>query len=219
MDDKMYVGGSLVIPVISYNRELVYSEKDPTSNPNNSFSSFEYKESFSSRGIGVGMKLGMIYKPKEFWRIGFAFHTPQIMGYKDEIRSSMITNTEGYAGTLSESSDNLNIGNPGKSEYNLITPYRAIVSASYVFREVKDVRKQRAFLSADLEYVNYRGSRFSAVNKSDKALVDYYDLLNNTIKEYYKGNFNFRVGGELKFDVWMIRLGGGYYGSPYADAN
>ena len=219
MDDKMYMGGSLVIPVINYNRNLVYSEKDATNNPNNNFSSFEYKETFSSRGIGVGLKLGMIYKPTDYWRLGFAFHTPQVMGYKDEISSSMTTNTESYAKTISESSSNLNSGNPGKSEYNLITPYRAIVSASYVFREVKDTKRQKAFLSADLEYVNYRGSRFSASNKSDQALVDYYTLLNSEIKDYYKGNFNFRMGGELKFNVWMVRLGGGFYGSPYADAN
>jgi long-subunit fatty acid transport protein len=219
MDDKMYMGGSLVIPVINYNRNLVYSEKDATNNPNNNFSSFEYKETFSSRGIGVGLKLGMIYKPTDYWRLGFAFHTPQVMGYKDEISSSMTTNTESYAKTISESSSNLNSGNPGKSEYNLITPYRAIVSASYVFREVKDTKRQKAFLSADLEYVNYRGSRFSASNKSDQALVDYYALLNSEIKNYYKGNFNFRMGGELKFNVWMVRLGGGFYGSPYADAN
>jgi hypothetical protein len=219
MDDKMYIGGSVVIPVINYNRELVYSEKDATTNPNNNFSSFEYKESFSSRGIGVGLKLGLIYKPTEYWRLGFAIHTPQLMGYKDEVRSSMITNTESYAKTVSETSDNLNSANPGKSEYNLITPYRGIISASYVFREVKDTRRQKAFLSADLEYVNYRGSRFSAVDKSDQALVSYYSLLNNSIKEYYKGNFNFRIGGELKFNVWMVRLGGGFYGSPYADAN
>ncbi|MEI6086714.1 MAG: hypothetical protein WCR66_03945 [Bacteroidota bacterium] len=219
MDDKMYMGGSLVIPVINYKRDLVYSEKDATNNLNNNFSSFEYKETFSSRGIGVGLKLGMIYKPTDYWRLGFAFHTPQVMGYKDEISSSMTTNTESYAKTISESSSNLNSGNPGKSEYNLITPYRAIVSASYVFREVKDTKRQKAFLSADLEYVNYRGSRFSASNKSDQALVDYYALLNSEIKDYYKGNFNFRMGGELKFNVWMVRLGGGFYGSPYADAN
>lgn len=219
MDDKMYVGGSIVIPVINYHRDLVYSEKDATNNPNNNFSSFEYKESFTSRGLGVGIKLGAIYKPSEYWRIGLAFHTPQFMGYKDEIRSSMITNTESYAKIVSESSDNLNSGNAGKSEYNLTTPYRAILSASYVFREVVDTRRQRAFLSADLEYVNYRSARFSAVDKTDQALVAYYNLLNNEIKDYYKGNFNFRLGGELKFNVWMIRLGGGFYGSPYADAN
>jgi long-subunit fatty acid transport protein len=217
MADKMYVGGSLVIPVINYTRELTYSEKDPTNNGNNEFSSFEFKEKFSSRGIGLGLKLGMIYKPQDFWRIGFAFHTPQLIGYKDEVRASMTTNTEKYAGIVSENSDALNIGNPGKSEYNLITPYRAIVSASYVFREVKDTRRQRAFLSADLEYVNYRGARYSTVDQNNNALVKYYQLVNEEIKDYYRGNFNFRIGGELKFNVWMVRLGGGYYGSPYAD--
>lgn len=215
--DKMYVGGSLVIPVINYQKQTIYSETDATNNTKNEFKSFEYRESFSSRGIGVGLKLGMIYKPQDYWRIGLAFHTPQLLGYKDEIRSSMTTNTETYAGTITETSDQLNSGNAGKSEYNLSTPWRAIASASYVFREVKDTRRQRAFLSADIEYVNYRGARFSAVDKTDADLANYYQMINDEIKDYYKGNVNIRVGGELKFNVWMVRLGGGYYGSPYAD--
>ena len=72
MEDKMYIGGSLTIPIINYWRDLTYSETDATSNPNNQFKSFEYKESFSSKGIGIGAKLGVIYKPQDYWRIGFA---------------------------------------------------------------------------------------------------------------------------------------------------
>lgn len=217
MEDKMYVGGSLTIPVISYSRDLVYRETDATNDPNNQFSSFEFRETFSSQGLGIGAKIGTIYKPKEHWRIGFAFHTPQFITFKDRVRASMTANTESYAGLRSENSDNLNSGNPGNSNYNLITPWRAIVSASYVFREIKDTRRQRAFISADLEYVNYRGSRFSAEDKTDQALVNYYDLLNDVIKDTYKGNINFRLGGELKFHTIMFRLGGAYYGSPYAE--
>lgn len=217
MEDKMYVGGSLTIPVISYSRDLVYSETDATNNPNNQFSSFEFRETFTSQGVGIGAKIGTIYKPKEHWRIGFAFHTPQFITFKDRVRASMTANTEGYQGIISESSDNLNSGNPGNSNYNLITPWRAIVSASYVFREIKDTRRQRAFISADLEYVNYRGSRFSAEDENDQALVNYYNLLNDVIKETYKGNINFRLGGEIKFHTVMFRLGGAYYGSPYAE--
>lgn len=217
MEDKMYVGGSLTIPVISYSRDLVYSETDATNNPNNQFSSFEFRETFTSQGLGIGAKIGTIYKPKEHWRIGFAFHTPQFITFKDRVRASMTANTEGYQGIISESSDNLNSGNPGNSNYNLITPWRAIVSASYVFREIKDTRRQRAFISADLEYVNYRGSRFSAEDENDQALVNYYNLLNDVIKETYKGNINFRLGGEIKFHTVMFRLGGAYYGSPYAE--
>ena len=217
MEDKMYVGGSLTIPVISYSRDLVYRETDATNDPNNQFSSFEFRETFTSQGLGIGAKIGTIYKPKEHWRIGFAFHTPQFITFKDRVRASMTANTESYAGIRSENSDNLNSGNPGNSNYNLVTPWRAIVSASYVFREIKDTRRQRAFISADLEYVNYRGSRFSAEDKNDQALVNYYNLLNDVIKDTYKGNINFRLGGELKLHTIMFRLGGAYYGSPYAE--
>ncbi|MBW0165804.1 MAG: outer membrane protein transport protein [Sediminibacterium sp.] len=217
MEDKMYVGGSLTIPVISYSRDLVYRETDATNDPNNQFSSFEFRETFTSQGLGIGAKIGTIYKPKEHWRIGFAFHTPQFITFKDRVRASMTANTESYAGIRSENSDNLNSGNPGNSNYNLVTPWRAIASASYVFREIKDTRRQRAFISADLEYVNYRGSRFSAEDKNDQALVNYYNLLNDVIKDTYKGNINFRLGGELKLHTIMFRLGGAYYGSPYAE--
>lgn len=217
MEDKMYIGGSLTIPVISYSRDLVYRETDATSNPNNQFNSFEFRETFTSRGLGIGAKIGTIYKPKEFWRIGFAIHTPQFISFRDRVRASMTANTESYAGIRSEKSDNLNSGNPGKSDYNLITPWRAIVSASYVFREIKDTRRQRAFISADIEYVNYRGSRFYAADENDQPLVNYYKQLNEVVKDTYKGNFNVRLGGELKFHTVMFRLGTAFYGSPYAE--
>ncbi len=219
MADKMYVGGSVTIPVIRYQRDITYSETDATNNPNNQFKSFEYKENFSSTGIGIGAKLGMIYKPVEYWRIGFAVHTPQFIAFTDEISSSITANTETYAGIRTATSNQLNSGNPGKRKYDMITPWRAIVSASYVFREISDTRRQRAFLSADVEYVNYRGARFSAADKTDDALKDYYNTLNSVIKDTYKGNINLRLGGELKLHTIMFRLGGAYYGSPYADAN
>ncbi len=219
LEDKMYVGGSLTIPIINYSRDLIYSETDATNNPNNEFKSFEYRESFISHGVGIGAKLGVIYKPQELWRIGIAFHTPQFIGYTDRINASIVANTETYAGTKTATSNNLNSGNPGVRKYDLITPWRAIVSASYVFREISDTRKQRAFLSADIEYVNYRGARFSAADKNNNALASYYQALNDVVKDTYKGNINVRIGGELKFHTIMFRLGGAYYGSPYADEN
>ena len=221
MEDKLYVGGSVTIPIINYTRELNYSEKDATNNTNNNFAYFNYHESFNSSGIGAGLKVGMIYKPKDFWRIGFAIHSPQFISFKDEIRSSITANTEGYAGLRTATSDQLNNGNAGTREYNMMTPWRAIVSASYVFREIEDTKKQRAFVSADIEYVNYRGARYSATgsNSDDADLKNYYSMVNDEIKDYYKGNFNFKLGGELKFDPWMFRAGIAYYGSPYADNN
>lgn len=218
MADQLYLGGSIDIPVVSYNRSFNYSETDATNNTNNSFKSFSYREEFKSTGIGLGAKLGIIYKPQEFWRLGFAFHTPKVISFKDNIRSWMTTNTESYAGTISESSDALNSGNAGERKYNILTPWRAIASASYVFREIENTKKQRAFISADIEYVNYRGARFSTADDQDVAGKQYLKVVNEEVKDYYKGNFNFRLGGELKLHTIMFRLGGAFYGSPYKDA-
>lgn len=220
MADKLYVGGSLTIPIIQYTRELFYSERDLTNNTNNQFSFFEYKETYSSSGAGIGLKLGAIYKPMEFLRLGFAVHTPQLLNMTDRIRSSITANTESYAGQRTESSDALNSGNAGLSKYSITTPWRMIGSVSYVFREIKDTRQQRAFISADIEYVNYKSARFSAAseNQNDATLRNYYSSLNGAVKDNYKGNVNVRLGGELKFHTVMFRLGAAYYGSPYADA-
>ncbi|HEX6914886.1 MAG TPA: hypothetical protein VF145_06575 [Chitinophagaceae bacterium] len=217
MDDRLYIGASVTIPLIFFSRDLYYKESDPTGITTNEFNYFELREKTKSFGVGVGAKLGFIYKPKEYWRLGLAIHTPQFINFKDEIRAWMTTDTEGYAGVRSESSDKLNSGNAGERRYNLITPWKAIASASYVFREISDTRKQRAFISADVEYVNYRGARFTADDEDDVAAKGYYKKVNRTVKDYYKGNLNVRLGGEIKFHTWMFRLGGGYYGSPYAE--
>lgn len=215
LEDKLYLGGSITVPLSFYHKDLYYREADATSMKTNDFNYFEYREKSRSFGIGIGAKLGFIYKPKEYWRLGLAVHTPQFMSFTDHTRAWMTTDTEGYAGVHSESSDNLNNNKEGERRYNLMTPWRAIASASYVFREISDTRRQRAFLSADIEYVNYRGARFSADDEHDLTAVQYYKAVNNGVKDFYKGNFNFRMGGELKLHTWMFRLGGAYYGSPY----
>ena len=94
-----------------------------------------------------------------------------------------------------------------------------IASISHVFREINDTRQQRAFITADLEYVNYRSARFHGTNNSTDQLNNYYDYVNETIKDIYKGNINARLGAELKFNTFMFRLGGAYYGSPYNNEN
>ncbi len=152
MSDKMYVGGSLNIPVIYYQRDLRYKESDATNNPNNNFNFFEFTENSTSRGIGVNMKLGVIYKPQESFRLGLALHTPSFISFRDNIRAAMTTDTEKYTrfGVVTETSNNLNNGNAGDRQYNMQTPWRVLGSASYVLREVNDTKQQRGFISADV---------------------------------------------------------------------
>jgi len=216
MNDKLYLGGSVNLPVIYYQRDQRFKESDASNNTNNNFNFFEFTENSTGRGIGINAKLGFIYKPQESIRLGLAVHTPSFISFRDNIRAAMTTDTENYTrnGVLTETSDNLNSGNAGQRDYNMSTPWRVIGSASYVFREINDTRQQRGFVSADLEYVNYRSARFYSSTQGDGTGVDYYRSLNDKVKEYYKGAINARLGGELKFNTLMVRAGAAYFGNP-----
>jgi hypothetical protein len=218
MNDKFYFGFSFGVPIIDYSRTTYYREEDATGNTNNNFNYFQLTDNFRSTGIGLNAKLGIIYKPADRWRLGFTFHTPTWYSIKDKQSSFLTTDTEGYNGVASVSSNLFTNNTEGRSQFVSQTPYRAILSTSYVFNEVADTRKQRAFVSADIEYVHYRGTRFfSGEDVNDAETEAYYKDLKNVIKNYYRGNVNFRLGGEIKFNTFMIRAGGAYYSNPYRD--
>ncbi|HLL42794.1 MAG TPA: hypothetical protein VK369_06620 [Segetibacter sp.] len=216
MDDRLYIGGSLGIPIVNYQRFTKYKESDPSGDQNNNFESFELNDYLTTKGFGVNGKLGVIFKPKDAVRVGIAVHTPTYYTLTDRQTTDLTTNTEGYAGIDKVSSTNFTGGEQGRTLYTASTAWKAIASASYVFREVNDTRRQRAFISADIEYVGYPGSSYKADGEnitSDD--IEYYNELKSVIKDYYKSAFNYRLGGELKFNTFMFRLGGAYYSNPY----
>ena len=93
-----------------------------------------------------------------------------------------------------------------------------MISGSYVFREVEDTRKQKGFITADIEYTGYKHAGFYSSNEDPaEEEINYYKDLTKVIRQQYKGNFNFRLGGEVKFNIIMARLGLAYYMNPYKD--
>ncbi|UYQ91116.1 outer membrane protein transport protein [Chitinophaga horti] len=110
-------------------------------------------------------------------------------------------------------------GYPVEYEYNLRTPWKGMVSASYIIgANSSDVKQQHGFITADAEYVNYAAMKYK-FNKGSQSDRDYANALNNSIDQMYKGALNVRVGGELKFNVFAARAGFAYYSSPYEDSN
>jgi hypothetical protein len=217
---KLMFGGTIGIPVLKYNRETEFLEADATTNPNNRFNYGMFTENLQTSGVGVNLKLGMIYKPKEFWRLGLAFHTPTFYALTDTYEEHVTLNDDVPDNkALNDDSKNYNNGDKNEFKYDLVTPYRVIGSVSYVIREIEDVTKQRGFLTADVEYVNYKASSFSPDDQANTAEADknYLKQLNKAVDKAYKGAFNFRVGGELKFTTVMFRLGAAYYSNPYND--
>ena len=218
-NDKFYIGGSIGLPIVNFERKVNYSETDATGNRRNGFDYSILNEIYSTKGIGLNAKFGLIFKPIHSLRIGFAVHTPNLYGLKDTYSSSMTTaveNTTAKPDTFKVTSNTI-LGNVAPAyNYNLVSPWKILLSGSYVFGEVEDVTKQKGFITADVEYINYKGNNYQSADENGDD--SYYTGINNTIDQLYKGTFNARVGGELKFKTLMARGGLSYYGNPYADS-
>jgi hypothetical protein len=217
LKDKLFLGASLTVPVLNYERRSSFKESDATADATNNFNYFEVLETLETKGYGVNGKIGLIYKPVEYVRLGLSFHSPTFFELTDKYTTEITSDVEGYGGgdrVKTQNSGMFTEDQPGQLKYNLTTPWRAIASASYVFREVENVKRQRAFITADLEYVNYKAASFSSIDDNTDT-KNYFKTLNAAIDEQYKSAFNFRLGGELKFNTIMARLGGAYYGNPY----
>ena len=221
--DKFYWGISFGVPFMNYSRQQTYREEDASNDPDNDFSYFQYDETYNSKGIGFNAKAGIIARAGNNVRVGLAIHSPTFSSFTDNMRSSIEANTENFTDRpqpVRMTSDELNNANGWTNEYRytLSTPARFIGSLSYVLNSVQDVKQQRGFVTADLEYVTNRGVRYTANDPTNSGDVSYYNDLNDIIRERFKNTINARLGGELKFTNIMARAGFAYYGSPYASS-
>ncbi len=218
-NDRLLWGATIGVPIVNYESNTTVVESDTSANKTNHFSSFTYNDNFKTTGAGINVKLGLIFKPKDYIRLGVAIHSPSYMGLTDKRQASLQTSLENPVKTFDVNSNLFTNNQKGQSRYIQLSPWKALVSAAYVFREVEDVTRQRGFISADVEYVKHNATRYHSDQETPTdAEQGYYKQLNAVVKDIYKGSVNVRLGGELKFNTIMVRLGGGFYGNPYKDA-
>lgn len=218
--DKFYFGGSINIPVLKYRREANYREDDMSNNTHNNFGYFEANEVLETKGVGANLKLGVIYKPQTQIQLGATFTTPTFFQLTDLYNMTIVTDPEGFEGkgVSKQSSTDLNDGNYLRNTYNMVTPLRAMVSGTYFFGTGELISQQKGFITADLEYVNYKHASFKDANNNE-TYKSYFRELDQLIDNMYTSAFNARIGGELKLNTVMARLGAAYYSNPYKNEN
>ncbi len=220
--NKKLMGGlSIGIPFTKMDRNTYYRESDASGNTNNNFDYMAYRENVNLKGVGFNIKGGFIYRPKEYIRLGLAFHSPDMMMLTETFNSGMAADVEKLffpASGYDTVASNTITGTPTEvNRYTTYTPGKIILSGSYVFREVANITRQKGFITADIEYVNYKWMKFEPNGELTEETKAPFEPVNEAIDATYKSAFNFRVGGELKFNIVMARLGFAYYGSPYQE--
>ncbi len=151
-------------------------------------------------GTGFNVKLGLIFKPINEFRLGLAVHTPTWynLSYSTnawvDYHLGKLEN-DGYYTLDSRVDDNpYTTTNAGYWDMKLKSPWRLMVSAAGVLGG-------RFIISADYVYEAYPSMAFS---DGDGTLTD----ISNDIKQYYQPSNELRLGAEFRLSPkWSVRAG------------
>ncbi len=190
-NNTLYLGFTIGIDELNYHEDDPLYEQAPSGVQN--LSSFTFTQHFNVVGDGVNFKLGAIYKPVNWIRIGAAIHTPTSWNLHSDYNTSMVTLDKDGNGSAASS---------GVLAFNnsLNTPWKAVFSAAILF-------SQYGLISIDDEILNYRNMNISG---------DFVSSQNDSVGSMYKTVNNCRIGAEGRLGQLSLRVGYGFYASPYA---
>lgn len=181
VSNKVYVGLSLGVQNLYYNRESYYSETFADGGD------MLIREEQETKAVGFNFNAGVIYRPVDMLRLGVAVHSPTFFnssgsdyGVDDYLSSSMTANLE----HSNFSRPNYNIDN----YYELQTPWRYNFSAAVVLGH-------RGLFSLDYQIIDYNTMRLREDNGGSFS----FETENDNIKNNLKASHSLRAG--LEFNV------------------
>ena len=204
------VGVSGSLPFVSFEENKTYRENmGPDAGTINPFNRLRYEENLSTSGFGLNFKAGATAKLGKKVRIGLAYHSPSWFRLQDDYSTAMqyeYFNTSDENVTLrAESPD-------GSFDYLLKTTSKVIASAGTLF----SFGEFKGFVNADAEFQNYRSANFDfTINDSSPDTFNYQEEVNDDIDGELTNALSLRVGAELAYQKFRVRVGLNGQGSPY----
>ena len=175
--------------------------------------SYTYYSYEQTTGVGLNGKFGVLVRPIDALRIGFAVHTPTI-NYLNVSHYADITNNTKYFTDKNEFIDPTQGDAPGEKDetpasygYRTVSPYKLHAAIGITLGK-------RFALDAEADMVDYSTMKI----KDSRGRTHLYEETNNTISEMYKVAWNTRIGAEFKLlPSLALRAGAAYYASPFDD--
>ena len=206
-DEKLMIGATLGLPFISFEEEKFYKEEDVDDVP--FFDNLEFQEFVSTSGIGVNLKVGLIYRLNQMFRFGIAAHSPTRFALTDNFTTQLTYAFTDGAGSQTNTQDSPR----GSFDYGLKTPWRVIGSAAVLIN-------RKGFISTDIELIDYSLSEFNLTKNTTDPVEEAYEReVNTDISRLFTQAINFRIGGEYAMDIFRFRAGFNISGTSYAEDN
>jgi hypothetical protein len=204
-NDKFYIGGTIGFQRINY--EQITEHNEISMLDTTSLRSFTYTETEKTTGRGVNLKLGAIYLPTQFLRLGLAYHTStNYYNMFNTYNTSIATNFRDV--TVERTDYNYMAASPnGNFRYRMRTPSRLIGSIALVL-------KKKGLISLDYERVNYASGQLKRHPLSGYSYS--FEEENNGVRSSFKASNILRIGGEYRLNpLFMLRGGLAYMENGY----
>lgn len=205
IEDRFYVGGTIGIYNVDYNRYSSYTENllDDEGAPNGGYTLDNYYE---LEGAGVDLKLGAIIRPFEEspFRIGLAIHTPTWYDLTESYNATMSSDITYYGETYSQTLSDELAPEYLIYDYRLTTPWKFNVSLGTTLSNL-------VALGAEYEYQDYSSAKLKD--------VDGYELGGQeSVEQFLKGVHTFRVGMETRLSPeFSLRAGYNYSSAAFSE--
>lgn len=214
VNDVVFWGFGIGIQDMEFSRESYYSESmanalvydranDQLVTGNAGFDLYNFKR---TTGTGVNLKFGVILRPVEMLRLGFAIHTPTWYHLSHAGFGDVTFNYTPDGSNQTNTSGDQPYGTPDFDyESRLNSPWRFMVGASMVIG-------QRAIVSLDYERVAYNDMKmkYQSYNSYGGNFID-DEQGNQDIKDFFKASNIVRVGLEYRLTrSFSIRAGYNY---------
>lgn len=195
--NKLYVGASIGLFRVRYEQFASHYEYETANVPFVFTDGFDFREYSTTEGGGYNFKIGAIYKPMEFLKVGASVHTPTFYNLKQEFYNKAV----GYYDTPNDFQP---AASPIQTyEYDLTSPWRYIGSVGFQIGKI-------ALIDVDYEYVDYSTMKLDDESNSQEVSND-----NDDIESMYDNTYNIRAGAEIRYGSLYFRGGGRYSTSPY----
>ncbi|MBK6545666.1 MAG: hypothetical protein IPG12_10410 [Saprospiraceae bacterium] len=207
-NEKIAVGANLNIPFGEFNRESTYNEYEAKKDEVLPFINLEFKETLKTKVSGINARLGLIYKPVHFLRLGIAWQTPSYLWLTDQF-NTQLSNT--YYNNRRDTS--LTAYSPdGEFTYRLTTPSHTVLSIAGV--------SKMGFISLDIDFMNPQNAHYNLTADSDNAGdYEFQEELNKDIEKQFKSIIQYRLGAEFVIQKFRIRGGYEILGQAYANTD
>ncbi|MDD4489617.1 MAG: outer membrane protein transport protein [Paludibacter sp.] len=196
-NNRLFLGATLNFYDLNYHAETEYSE---------TFSLDGYLtllNTFKSNATGLGLKLGSIYAPLDYLRLGLSLQTPVVYNVKDYHYADLKYGYQTQNGFINDKE----MTPEGDNNYKLQGPFTYNLSGSFILGN-------KAVIGFEYAASLNSGSKFMDINNN----TFYHSYENDSIKAFFNKQTMIKIGGEYKLtDHFSIRAGYAFAGPATSD--